>query len=163
SPSELPSGSLSDISQATSPSHLDTHWQIQQHQLRALLNLENSESDQPDIVNTVIIDTREPREYEGQTPYGEQRGGHVPGAVNLYFKDFLDESGYLKPQSEALTLVKQHGITPDTSIVAYCTGGIRSAWLTVVLTHYGFQIRNYPGYMWEWSAAPAHQYPLATP
>ncbi len=27
-----------------------------------------------------IIDTREEREFEGSTPYGENRGGHIPKA-----------------------------------------------------------------------------------
>ncbi|MDP2051552.1 MAG: rhodanese-like domain-containing protein [Cypionkella sp.] len=45
---------------------------------------------QPDVV---ILDTREPREYAGASPYGETRGGHVPGAKHVYFKDLVGEDG----------------------------------------------------------------------
>lgn len=125
-------------------------WNIQREQLRAQLSADN----------LVIIDTREPREFAGRTPYGEQRGGHVPGAINLYFKDFLSEDGTLLPPQDLLTKLSEVGITPDTQVVVYCTGGIRSGWLASVLTTLGFSVKNYAGSMWEWSAAPENDYPL---
>ncbi len=126
-------------------------WDMTRAQLQAQL-----ESDNPPI----LIDTREPREYRGKTPYGEQRGGHVPGAINLYFKDLLAADGRLLPESELREQLAAIGITPDKTIVAYCTGGIRSGWLTVVLTDLGYSVKNYAGSMWEWSAGPGDRYPL---
>jgi thiosulfate/3-mercaptopyruvate sulfurtransferase len=125
-------------------------WDIQQNDLRAALNQEN----------VVIIDTREPREFQGQTPYGEMRGGHIPGAVSLYFKDFLDEKGYLLPNAQIRAQLAKKGISRNTEIVSYCTGGIRSAWVTAVLIDLGFTAKNYAGSTWEWSASPANQFPL---
>ena len=49
----------------------------------------------------VILDTREPREYAGETPYGESRGGHVPGAKPLFYKDLVGEDGKIL-QGDAL-------------------------------------------------------------
>ena len=41
------------------------------------------------------------------------------------------------------------------------SGGVRSAWLVVVLMDLSFaHARNYAGSMWEWSALPSDQYPL---
>ena len=108
----------------------------------------------------VIIDSREPREFAGKTPYGERRGGHVPGAVNLYFKDFLQPNGMLLSQPEVLQKLAEVGITQETEVVVYCTGGIRSAWLAAMLVTLGINVRNYAGSMWEWSASPADSYPL---
>ncbi|MEM1348827.1 MAG: rhodanese-like domain-containing protein [Myxococcota bacterium] len=100
-----------------------------------------------------LIDTREAREYAGETPYGEVRGGHVPGAVHLYFKDFLDASGSLLPVAELEAALSARAIKREDTIVSYCTGGVRSAWFLVVLVHLGFEdVRNYAGSMWEWSA-----------
>lgn len=111
----------------------------------------------------VFVDTREAREFRGETPYGETRGGHVPGAVHLWFRDFLDSSGYLLSREKMLSKLKTLGITPDKRVVAYCTGGVRSAWFFVVLTDMGFtNVQNYAGSMWEWSAGPASRYPLVT-
>jgi len=109
----------------------------------------------------VIIDSREPREYRGQTPYGESRGGHIPGAVPLYYREFLDPSGMLLPRDRILAQLAERGITPALPIATYCTGGVRSAWLAAVLIDLGFEAKNYPGSMWEWSASPAEDYPLS--
>ena len=129
-----------------------TAWDIRRDQL----------SNQLISGNLAIIDTREPREFAGKTPYGEQRGGHIPGAINLYFKDFLDKDGKLLSQHALSAKLSDGGITPDTPVVVYCTGGIRSGWLASVLVQMGFQVKNYAGSMWEWSAAPEKDYPLET-
>ncbi|MBE9069975.1 sulfurtransferase [Leptolyngbya cf. ectocarpi LEGE 11479] len=125
-------------------------WEIRRDELRAKLRQEN----------VVIIDSREPREFAGQTPYGEQRGGHVPGAINLYFKRLLGEDGKLLSAQEIRSQLEDAGISPDTQVVVYCTGGIRSGWLASVLVALGYQVQNYAGSMWEWSAGPADMYPL---
>lgn len=110
----------------------------------------------------VVIDAREPREYEGKTPYGETRGGHVPGAKHIWYKDFLDKDGKLLPRPEIEKILAAKGVSKDASIVSYCTGGIRSGWFTTVLNDLGYKARNYAGSMWDWSAGPADQFPLVT-
>lgn len=130
-------------------------WLIQAEELRKGLDAEQTTTE-----SFAVIDTREPREYAGRTPYGEQRGGHVPGAINIYFKDWLDEKGLLLPREVLLNQLAAQGITPETEVIAYCTGGIRSGWLVSVLVSLGFQAKNYAGSMWEWSALPVSEYPL---
>lgn len=110
-----------------------------------------------------LIDTRELREYQGKTPYGESRGGHIPGAQHVYYKDLLTAQGFLHPRNRLLKLLKRKGITPEKPVVAYCTGGIRSGWLVAVLFDLGFKdVKNYAGSMWEWSSFPAKNYPLTS-
>lgn len=128
----------------------DSRWSIEKEELRSQLNSDN----------LVIIDTREPREFNGATPYGEQRGGHIPGAISLYFKTLLDNEGKLLPEQALLEQFASLGLTSDKTIVVYCTGGIRSGWLAAVLVSMGFDAKNYAGSMWEWSAASADSYPL---
>ncbi|ESA33232.1 rhodanese-like protein [Leptolyngbya sp. Heron Island J] len=131
-------------------------WEIQQAQLKAQLDRDTDQK------NVVVVDTREAREFAGQTPYGETRGGHVPGAVNLYFKELLDQDGRLLLPDDIRATLLELGITPDTQVVVYCTGGIRSGWLAAVLVTLDYQVQNYAGSMWEWSAGPADRYPLET-
>lgn len=127
-------------------------WEISRDQLKAQLGQDN----------VVVIDTREAREFAGKTPYGEQRGGHVPGARNLYFKEFLGQDGMLLSTDKIREQLEQSGISHSTKVVVYCTGGIRSGWLAAVLTTLGYDVKNYAGSMWEWSAEPADRYPLET-
>lgn len=126
-------------------------WEIKRDELKANL-AENK---------LIVIDTREKREYEGATPYGEQRRGHIPGAVHFYFKDLIDSQGNLLPNEEIISKLGILGIQLDTPVAAYCTGGIRSAFFVAVMANLGFtNVKNYAGSMWEWSAESANSYPL---
>ena len=125
-------------------------WQIGREELLASLAKKN----------LAIIDAREEREYLGKTPYGEKRGGRIPGAIHLYYKELLGKNGLLLSREEIVAKLEQKGITPTAEIAIYCTGGVRSAWLTSVLADLGYQAKNYPGSMWEWSAGSREIYPL---
>ncbi|MDP8963026.1 MAG: rhodanese-like domain-containing protein [Cyanobacteriota bacterium] len=130
-------------------------WSIQRDELQVQLSTQGTSQ------TLTVIDTRSPREFAGATIFGEQRGGHIPGALHFYFKDLLDSKGYLLSSDKIILKFNTLGITRDTSIVTYCTGGIRSAFFIAVLADLGFtNVRNYAGSMWEWSAAIASSYPL---
>ncbi|MCT8335122.1 rhodanese-like domain-containing protein [Leptospira sp. 85282-16] len=107
-----------------------------------------------------ILDTREPREFSGATPYGETRGGHIPGAKSFFYQELFDNKGNIKSKSEVDRYLKQIGIQKDKPIVAYCTGGVRSAFVVGILRTYGYNAYNYAGSMWEWSYDP--KLPLET-
>ncbi len=107
-----------------------------------------------------FIDTREEREFIGAVPYGEARGGHLPGAVHIYYKELIGKSGEILPQEEVQNLLRKKGIDGKKTIVTYCSGGVRSAFATAVLVSSGFKVLNYPGSMWEWSHRPEKQFPL---
>lgn len=129
-------------------------WLMQQNELPTQILTQN-------LAKLKIIDTRSPQEFAGATPYGEQRGGHIPNAVNFHFKELLDAQGYLLPPEQIMAKLNNLEITIDTPIVTYCSGGVRSGFFVAVLTNLGFtNVKNYAGSMWEWSAATASQYPL---
>jgi len=120
-----------------------TDWVVDRREVEASL-----ESD-----SAVILDTRQAREYAGGTPYGEARGGHLPGAKHLHYRALLGSDGRLRSPATVRRLLDQRGITPDERVIAYCTGGVRSAWMTVVLQYLGYgDVANYAGSMWEWAA-----------
>jgi thiosulfate/3-mercaptopyruvate sulfurtransferase len=73
----------------------------------------------------------------------------------------MGPDGKLLPEAKLWKVLKSRGVTPDKQVVAYCTGGVRSAWLVAVLAELGYQnVANYAGSMWEWSAQSADEYPL---
>ncbi len=126
-------------------------WSISRDELREVYDDEG----------VVLLDTREAREYDGGTPYGESRGGHIPGARHLHFKELLDESGRLKSDATIRKLLAERGVESGTLVVTYCTGGVRSAWVASVLIELGYdEVRNYAGSTWEWASGDAEKYPL---
>jgi thiosulfate/3-mercaptopyruvate sulfurtransferase len=130
------------------------NWEIHASQLQSRL---------ANFQELTILDNREAREYTGATPYGEKRGGHIPGAVHFYFKELLQPSGFLLSPQQINCKLKQIGIQKDSNkeIITYCTGGIRSAFFIAVLITLGYtNIKNYTGSMWEWSQAESSSYPL---
>ncbi len=100
--------------------------------------------------DTVVVDTRSAPEFDGATPYGSARGGHVPGAVSLPWTSLFDDHGALRSDDEIRALV---GAPLDRPVVTYCTGGVRSAFVAAALTSAGYvDVRNYAGSWWEYAA-----------
>lgn len=103
--------------------------------------------------NLVLLDTREAVEYAGTVKYGEKRPGHIPGAQHLWWSDLFSTKGSLRSPAELRRLFAARGITAETEVVAYCTGGIRSGFVYAVLVALGYEkVENYDGSMWEWTA-----------
>ncbi|MBA2662373.1 MAG: sulfurtransferase [Bradymonadaceae bacterium] len=101
----------------------------------------------------VLLDTREAIEYRGIPKYGEDRAGHIPGARHLWWYEVFESNGKLRSPEALRALFASRGITHDTQIVAYCTGGIRSGFIFAVLSSLGYtNIKNYDASMWEWTA-----------
>jgi thiosulfate/3-mercaptopyruvate sulfurtransferase len=80
----------------------------------------------------------------------------------LHYRDLLAADGKLKAPAEIEGLLAARGIVKKTPIVSYCTGGIRSGWMTMVLQSLGYDASNYAGSMWQWSSLPPEQFPLRT-
>ncbi len=99
----------------------------------------------------VLIDNRELKEFQGDTPFGSPRGGRIPSAIHIDWRDFFDSRGKMKSEHILLNLLKGHNISKDKEIVVYCTGGVRSAMAYFVLRLLGFNVRNYDGSWWDWS------------
>jgi thiosulfate/3-mercaptopyruvate sulfurtransferase len=98
-----------------------------------------------------IIDTRTISEYKGATPFGSPRGGHIPGAVNIYWQEFFTDTGLLKSKKDLESILEGVNITSGQEVVVYCTGGVRSAMSFFALRVLGYKVRNYDGSWWDWS------------
>jgi thiosulfate/3-mercaptopyruvate sulfurtransferase len=96
--------------------------------------------DDPDAV---LVDTRAPEEYAA---------GHIPGAVNLDWRDLVDdESRGLKDRESVRALLADRGITPETRVVLYCNTARRISHTYVVLRWAGFEdVAFYEGSLTAW-------------
>jgi len=65
-----------------------------------------------------LFDTRNPKEYVGEKVFA-QRGGHIPGAVNIEWTDAMDieNERCFKPEAELRQMLESKGLTSDKTIV----------------------------------------------
>lgn len=99
---------------------------------------------------TGILDTRSEAEFFGENVRAK-RGGSIPGAVNLEWKQNLTADGLFKSPDELRAMYDAIGLTPDREVITYCQGGYRAAHGYVALQLAGFgRVRNYTGSWKEW-------------
>ena len=109
--------------------------------------------DDPDVG---LLDVRSPEEYSGVKRFAE-RGGHIPGAVNMDWTLAMDQQRNLRfrPDDELKAMLANLGITPDREIITYCQTHHRSAHTYIVLRHLGFpRVRGYHGSWSDWGNNP---------
>ena len=94
--------------------------------------------------DAVLVDTRDPEEYAA---------GHIPGAVNLDWRELVDdETRGLKPESELTEILGDVGVTPDARVILYCNTARRISHTYVVLRSLGYaDVGFYEGSMTEWT------------
>jgi thiosulfate/3-mercaptopyruvate sulfurtransferase len=109
--------------------------------------------------NLVLVDVRSPAEYTGEiTAPPEypnehaQRGGHIPGAVNIPWGQAIREDGTFKSAEELRQLYSSKGVVPDKRVVTYCRIGERASVTWFVLKHLlGYKdVKVYDGSWTEW-------------
>jgi thiosulfate/3-mercaptopyruvate sulfurtransferase len=100
-----------------------------------------------------IVDSRTESEFDGARKYGEARGGHLPGAISIPFGSLFNSDGTVKNPLALKQLFQTAGLKPEDEIVAYCTAGIRSAHMALVMRMVGFgHARNYDASFYDWAA-----------
>ena len=97
-----------------------------------------------------LLDVRRDSEFTGEEKRAA-RGGHIPGAVNVLWKDALGADWSVKDASELEDMYANAGFGPETSTITYCQAGVRAAFTHLVLTALGHdEVRTYDGSWEEW-------------
>ncbi|MBD0351299.1 MAG: sulfurtransferase [Flavisolibacter sp.] len=108
--------------------------------------------------DAVMVDVRSADEYTGKIlsppglPETCQRGGHIPGAINIPWAQACNEDGTFKTREELENLYGGKGVVPDKNVIAYCRIGERSSHTWFVLKYLlGYPVvTNYDGSWTEW-------------
>jgi len=105
----------------------------------------------------VVLDARSADRFRGENETLDPVGGHIPGAINRFFKNNLDTNGQFKT---AEVLAKEFkdllGETPSQSIIHQCGSGITACHNMFAMELAGMSSSMiYPGSWSEWCADPA--------
>jgi thiosulfate/3-mercaptopyruvate sulfurtransferase len=134
------------------------HAQPPNTEIRALRNQILAQLSRRDIT---LVDVRSPGEYSGELlapahlpQEGAQRGGHIPGAVNIPWSMAVREDGTFKTADELRSLYESKGVTSDKEVIAYCRIGERSShtWFALYYLLGYPNVRNYDGSWTEWGS-----------
>ena len=110
----------------------------------------------------LLLDARSPDRFRGENETLDPVAGHIPGAVNRFFKLNLDAAGDFKPPAalrqdfEAIL-----GDVAPSEVVHYCGSGVTACHNLLAMEIAGLPgSRLYPGSWSEWVADPSR--PVAT-
>ena len=107
-----------------------------------------------------LLDGRMPEQYSGEKPgkvfhtgKPHRKKGHIPGAINICWKENFNQDGTFKSPDELKKLYKQRGIASDRPTVTYCNEGLHAAppWFVMTELLKARDVKLYDDSMCEWA------------
>jgi len=110
----------------------------------------------------LVVDARSADRFRGENETLDPVGGHIPGAVNRFFRDNLAADGRFKPADQLRAEWRAViGDRPAGELVQQCGSGVTACHNLLALEVAGLGTsRLYPGSWSEWCAQPGA--PIAT-
>lgn len=101
-----------------------------------------------------LLDARAPERYRGETEPLDKVAGHIPGAVNYFFQNNVDERGaFAAPDDLRIRLQEAIGNVAPDHVVCYCGSGVTACQNLMALERAGIRgAKLYPGSWSEWSS-----------
>lgn len=98
---------------------------------------------------TVLIDSRDPNRYAGREETIDPIAGHIPGAVNRFWREGLDASG--KWKSSLQQRERFADLSEDKEIIVYCGSGVTACPNVLALKDAGYpSVKLYAGSWSDW-------------
>ncbi|WP_439875569.1 sulfurtransferase [Bacillus mycoides] len=103
-----------------------------------------------------LIDSRESKRYVGAEELVDPKAGHIPTAVNYFWKDGILESGRFKNNEEQQG--RFQNLDKEKETIVYCGSGVTACPNIVALKLAGFQnVKLYAGSWSDWISYPENQ------
>ncbi len=100
-----------------------------------------------------VVDARSGPRFRAEVPEPRPgvRGGHMPGAINVYYGDVIAADGALKPESELRAVFEKSGVDLSRPIINTCGSGVTAAILALAQSVAGHDdAAVYDGSWSEW-------------
>jgi thiosulfate/3-mercaptopyruvate sulfurtransferase len=103
-----------------------------------------------------IVDARAAERFRGEIEPLDPMAGHIPGAVNRFFKENLQADGRFKPAAQLRAEFDSLTTGSTGSLVQQCGSGVTACHNLLAAAHAGLgDTRLYPGSWSEWCSDPA--------
>jgi thiosulfate/3-mercaptopyruvate sulfurtransferase len=123
-------------------------------ELRVLVDQVERMLDDP---GRLLIDARAPERFEGASEPLDRTPGHIPGAVNHFYRRNVTGDGVMLPPDELRRqFAETLGAQPPDQAVMYCGSGVTASHNLLAMEHAGLRgTKLYAGSWSEWSSDPA--------
>lgn len=104
----------------------------------------------------LLIDARDPARYRGEVEPLDPRAGHIPGAINRFWKENLEANGRFKSPA---VLQREYGSllggVAAVDAVFYCGSGVTACHNILSVVHAGLRMpKLYAGSWSDWCSVP---------
>lgn len=109
--------------------------------------------------SATLLDSRDRRQYTGETAPQDPVAGRIPGAVHAFWKDGADETGRWKsPEAQRLRFGQ---LDRERDVIVYCGSGLSACPNVLALEEAGFRsVKLYAGSWSDWISYKEN--PIAT-
>jgi thiosulfate/3-mercaptopyruvate sulfurtransferase len=122
-------------------------------ELRLLVDQVEARLGDPSVL---LVDARAPERFEGKNEPLDRTPGHIPGAVNHFYKRNVTDEGVMLPvETLRGQFAELLGDRSPGHVVMYCGSGVTACQNLLAMEHAGLSgSKLYPGSWSEWSSDP---------
>jgi thiosulfate/3-mercaptopyruvate sulfurtransferase len=109
----------------------------------------------------LVLDARTSDRFHGENETLDPIGGHIPGAINHFFKNNLSATAFKTPEQLFKDFVELLGSKKPSEVIHQCGSGVTACHNLLAMEVAGLKgSRLYAGSWSEWCADPSR--PIAT-
>ncbi|WP_079710341.1 sulfurtransferase [Paraliobacillus ryukyuensis] len=102
--------------------------------------------------SAILIDSRSPDRYAGEVEPIDRIAGHIPGAVNYFWKEGLTDGTF---KDSDMQRQRFGAMNSDQPVIVYCGSGITATPNYIALKQAGYQhVKLYAGSYSDWISYP---------